>query len=68
MHSNMGVRLTLESTLPHKGTRVNYVEKKKESNTYNNGQLIKTEQLHQTRNYPSLDHHLNTLVSAVRQV
>lgn len=40
----------------------------KKSNAYNNGQLIKTEQLHQTRNYPSLDHHLNTLVSTVCQV
>lgn len=36
--------------------------------TYDNRQLIKTEQLHQTRNDPSLDHHLNTLVSTVRQV
>lgn len=36
--------------------------------TYNNRQLSKTKQLHQARNYPSLNHNLNALVSAVRQV
>lgn len=40
----------------------------KNLNTYNNRQLTKTEQLHQTRDYACLDHHFNALIGTIRQV